>query len=184
MNSIPFSPDWAIPAPTNSVQSAPILPERLTQTGHGLLPVIIAEDDPVSREVLLIALEEFGYSVTSTNDGREAMEALRAEKRPALAVIDWMMPGMDGIEICRRVRNANMLVYIILLTARGGKDRIVEGLQAGADDYLTKPFDRDELRARLQVGTRILQLHTSLTAQITELEAAKDEIKRLSSFLL
>lgn len=184
MDRIPFSPDWAIPAPASPVQSAPTPPERLAQTAHDLLPVIIGEDDPVSREVLLGALKGFGYSVTSTNDGREAMEALRAQTSPVLAVIDWMMPGMDGIEICRRVRDANMLVYIILLTARGGTERIVEGLQAGADDYLTKPFDRDELRARLQVGARIVRFHTSLMAQVTELKAAKDEIQRLTSFLL
>jgi DNA-binding response OmpR family regulator len=144
-----------------------------------LLPVIVAEDDPVSREVLVAAVEGFGYEVMSTRDGHEAMGALRAQTRPALAVIDWMMPGMDGIEICRRVRGANMLVYIILLTARGGTDRIVEGLQAGADDYLTKPFDREELRARLQVGARIIRLHTSLAARVEEVEAATREIGRL-----
>jgi DNA-binding response OmpR family regulator len=181
MDWIPFSPDWATPAAASPVQSGPAPPERSTQTGAGLLPVIIAEDDPVSREVLLVALEGFGYAVTSTSDGREAMEALRAQKGPALAIIDWMMPGMDGIEICRRVREANILIYIILLTSRRGTERIVEGLQAGADDYLTKPFDRAELRARLQVGARIIGLHTTLLARVTELEAAKGEIQRLCS---
>lgn len=99
--------------------------------------------------------------------------------RPALAVIDWMMPGMDGIEVCRRVREANSVVYIILLTARGGTDRVVEGLQAGADDYLTKPFAKEELRARLQVGARIINLHTALAARVQELEAASEGIGRL-----
>ncbi len=133
----------------------------------------------MSRELLIASLESFGHRVIATRDGREAMEALRAQTSPALAVIDWMMPGMDGLEICRRVREANMFVYIILLTARGGTDRVVEGLQAGADDYLTKPFAKEELRARLQVGARIIGLHQTLAARVEELEAASREINRL-----
>ncbi|MFN2474948.1 MAG: response regulator [Chthoniobacterales bacterium] len=141
--------------------------------------MIVAEDDPISREVLIAAIADSGYRVIPTRDGREAMEALRAQTSPALAIIDWMMPGLDGIEICRRVREANMIVYILLLTARGGTDRVVEGLQAGADDYLTKPFAKEELRARLQVGARIINLHTALAARVEELEAASREIGRL-----
>ncbi len=143
------------------------------------LPVIVAEDDPVSRELVRTLLEKWGYHVTVTSDGREAMEAIRAQTSPALAVIDWMMPGLDGIEICQRVREANRVLYIILLTARGGKERLIEGLQAGADDYLMKPFDKDELRARLQVGARIIGLHMTLAARVQELEAAATEIHSL-----
>ena len=114
-----------------------------------------------------------------THDGHEAMEAIRAQATPALAVIDWMMPGMDVLEICRRVRESNKVLYIILLTARGGKERLIEGLQAGADDYLMKPFDKDELRARLQVGARIIALHMTLAARVQELEDASSEIRSL-----
>jgi DNA-binding response OmpR family regulator len=180
MNSIPFTPDWALPTPdknSNSPAPSPAEPQRSEFAES--LPVIVAEDDPISREVLIAALDGLGYRVIATRDGREAMEALRAQTTPALAVIDWMMPGMDGIEICRRVREANSVVYIILLTARGGTDRIVEGLQAGADDYLTKPFAKEELRARLQVGARIINLHTALAARVEELEEASAEIGRL-----
>jgi DNA-binding response OmpR family regulator len=143
------------------------------------LPVIVAEDDPVSRALVRTLLEKWGYRVVVTHDGHEAMEAIRAQATPALAVIDWMMPGMDGLEICRRVRESNKVLYIILLTARGGKERLIEGLDAGADDYLMKPFDKDELRARLRVGARIISLHTALAARVQELEAASSEIDSL-----
>ncbi len=178
---IPFSPNWAPSLATASdatVKRTPTLDERRLSE-PGALPVIIAEDDPVSRELVRTLLEKWGYRVVVTSDGREAMEAVRAQTTPALAVLDWMMPGMDGLEICRRVREANKILYIILLTARGGKERLVEGLQAGADDYLMKPFDKDELRARLQVGARIIALHTTLAARVQELEAASSEIQSL-----
>ncbi len=89
------------------------------------------------------------------------------------------MPGMDGPEICRRVREISKSVYILLLTARAGKDRVVEGLRAGADDYLSKPFDKDELRARLSVGGRILDLQATLKARVAELEATQNENREL-----
>jgi DNA-binding response OmpR family regulator len=124
-------------------------------------------------------LEKSGYRVLAAADGREAMELIRAQEGPTLAVIDWMMPGLDGIEICRRVREANKVVYIILLTARGGTERIVEGLDAGADDYLVKPFDKEELRARLQVGARIINLHIALAERVEQLEEALEENRHL-----
>lgn len=96
-----------------------------------------------------------------------------------LAVLDWMMPGLEGTEICRRVREINKSVYIILLTARTSKERIVEALEAGADDYLAKPFDKGELRARLNVGLRLLSLQASLAARIEELEATQAENREL-----
>ncbi len=99
------------------------------------------------------------------------MEALRAQTSPAIALLDWMMPGMDGIEVCRRVRAGGKPVYILLLTSRSGKEQVVEGLSAGADDYLIKPFDPDELHARIRVGIRILELQATLSARVTQLEA-------------
>lgn len=141
--------------------------------------VVIAEDDPVSREILVSLLSKWGYQLIVATDGREAMEALRAQTEPVLAILDWMMPGMEGIEICRRLREISKSVYILLLTARSGKERIVEGLRAGADDYLSKPFDKEELRARLNVGARILDLQSNLSARVQELEAAMEENRTL-----
>ncbi len=181
MQPIPFSPNW-LPFPDGASPSGgkPVSSAEGRETGNiHSLPVIVAEDDPVSRELVRTLLEKWGYRVIVTSDGREAMEAIRAQTTPALAVLDWMMPGMDGLQICRRVREANKVLYIILLTARGGKERLVEGLQAGADDYLMKPFDKDELRARLQVGSRIIALHMTLAARVQELEAASSEIRSL-----
>lgn len=141
--------------------------------------VVIAEDDPVSREILASLLAKWGYKVIAAADGREAMEMLRAQSEPVLAILDWMMPGMEGPEICRRLREVSKSIYILLVTARAGKEQIVEGLRAGADDYLTKPFDKEELRARLSVGARILDLQTALSARVRELEEATAENRAL-----
>jgi len=87
-----------------------------------------------------------------------------------------MMPGMDGLQVCRRIREGEKVIYVIMLTSRGAKENIVEGLRAGADDYLIKPFDKNELLARIQVGFRILELHGALAARVRELEKATAEI--------
>lgn len=141
--------------------------------------IVIADDDPVSREILACLLRKWRYEVLAAADGREAMEMIRAQKQPVLAVLDWMMPGLEGTEICRRVREINKSIYVILLTARSGKERIVEALDAGADDYLAKPFDKEELRARLAVGARILSLQATLAARVAELEATQAENREL-----
>ena len=141
--------------------------------------VVIADDDPVSRDILSLLLAKWNYEVLVANDGREAMELLRAQTAPVLAVLDWMMPGLEGPEICRRVREISKSVYIVLLTSRTSKERIVEALEAGADDYLAKPFDKEELRARLKVGLRLLALQASLAARIVELEATQQENREL-----
>ena len=167
--SPPVSPPLAEP-PLGQASEASLAASR---------KVVIAEDDPVSREILTSMLRKWGYEVIVAADGREAMEALRAQKEPVLAILDWMMPGMEGPEICRRVREISKSVYILLVTARAGKEQVVEGLKAGADDYLAKPFDKDELRARLNVGARILDLQTSLNARIQELEATMAENRAL-----
>lgn len=110
-------------------------------------------------------LGKFGYDAVSTVDGNEAWEKLQKADAPKLAILDWMMPKMDGIEICRRLRQVETItpIYIILLTARSGKKDIIEGFEAGADDYIAKPFDGDELRVRINVGRRIIELQTSLS---------------------
>jgi DNA-binding response OmpR family regulator len=105
------------------------------------------------------------------------MEAIRAQEGAALAILDWVMPGMDGLEVCRSVRASEKMVYIIMLSVRGGTEHLVEGLEGGADDYLVKPFDKNELLARLKVGLRVLNLQTSLANRVRELELAASEIR-------
>jgi len=122
--------------------------------------ILIADDDRLSTTMLARALEQWGFEVVVAHDGAAAWEAIVSNKPPALAILDWMMPQIDGIDLCRRVRATALRspVYLILLTARNSRADLVAGLEAGADDYLTKPFDPDELRARIHVGRRTLAL--------------------------
>ena len=122
--------------------------------------ILIAEDDPLNRQLLTTSLIRWDYEVTVCEDGAQAWEELQKPTAPSLLILDWMMPEMDGLQLCRQVRQgpAAGLTYIILLTARTRKDDIVTGLQAGADDYVVKPFDRTELHARIQVGVRVVEL--------------------------
>lgn len=149
------------------------------------MKILIAEDDPISGHVLEAALDKWGHEVVTTRDGRTAHAALVAEGAPTLAILDWMMPEMDGVEVCRRVRAtpAGRAKYLILLTAKGTKADIVTGLQAGADDYLTKPFDHAELFARVQVGERILGLQSILARRVRELEEALGRVRQLQGLL-
>ena len=128
------------------------------------MKVLIAEDDTVSRRLLEAMLTRWGYEVAVTRDGAEAWEALQEPDAPVLAILDWMMPGMDGVEVCRKVRQRGRepYIYLLLLTTKGRKENIVEGLDAGADDYLTKPFDPHELQVRLRTGKRIVTLQAEL----------------------
>ncbi len=130
------------------------------------MKVLAAEDNPVFQSMLRAMLTRWGYEAVIARDGNEALEALQAENGPRLAVLDWMMPGMDGVEVCRRVREAarEPYVYMILLTARTDSQDLVEGMEAGADDYLTKPFATHELRVRLRAGRRVLDLQQQLLA--------------------
>ena len=147
--------------------------------------VLIAEDDMVSRRVLAATLDKFGYEVVIATNGAEAWDALQRADAPRLAILDWMMPGVDGLELCRRVRalSTSTPPYLILLTAKSGKEDVVTGLDAGANDYLTKPFDRAELRARVQVGAQVLELQKHLAARVCELEAALSQVKQLQGLL-
>lgn len=151
-------------------------------TGADLL---IAEDDLVSRRALEATLQKWGHRVRVTSDGDAAWEALQQSPPPALAILDWMMPRVDGLGLCRRIRETPRTrgVYVILLTARHGKQSILEGLDGGADDYIVKPFDRDELRARLNVGLRVAALQQSLAARVAELEQALQNVKHLQGLL-
>lgn len=126
--------------------------------------VLIAEDDLTSRALLRRVVAQWGYEALVVSDGQEAWEALMGDDAPRLAVLDWMMPTLDGVEVCRLVRSLETSnpPYIILLTSRADKNDIVTGLEAGANDYVGKPFDRDELRARLLVGQRFVELNAKL----------------------
>jgi putative two-component system response regulator len=123
--------------------------------------VLIVDDDDIATDVLANAITQFGHQVTSAKDGFEALELIRSGEY-RLVVLDWEMPGMTGIELCRRIREryASGYVYIILLTARCGTQNIVEGLNAGADDFITKPFEPQELNVRIHAGSRILALES------------------------
>jgi len=145
--------------------------------------VLIAEE--VSRRVLEATLGKWGYEVVTTHDGEAAWRVLEREDAPPLAILDWMMPGLDGVEVCRRVVAAGRAVrpYLVPLTAKGRGQALVEGLEAGADDYVVKPFDRAELRARLRVGERTVALQQHLATRVTELEAALAHICRLQDLL-
>jgi diguanylate cyclase (GGDEF)-like protein len=128
------------------------------------MKILIADDDPVSCRLLDRLLVKWGYELIAAHDGTEAWAVLQAENAPRVALLDWMMPGIDGLEICRRVRarSSQPYVYIMLLTANDKVGNLVEGLESGADDYLTKPFHPQELRARLRVGLRMLDLESHL----------------------
>jgi diguanylate cyclase (GGDEF)-like protein len=147
--------------------------------------ILIAEDDPVSRRVLEAFLVKWGYQVVTATDGLDALKVLEADNAPPLAVLDWMMPGLEGPQVCQRVRARpdRPYTYILLLTARSRKDDLLQGLESGADDYLTKPFDAQELRARLHVGRRILDLQNGLIAAREELRfrATHDELTGLAN---
>ncbi|MGA3165034.1 MAG: response regulator [Terriglobia bacterium] len=149
------------------------------------MKILVAEDQTVSRRILEASLRKWGYEVEGVENGTRAWEILQGEEAPQLAILDWLMPGMDGIEICRqiRLRPQTQPVYIILLTARSGREDMIRGLEAGADDYITKPFDRDELRARVQVGIRVLELQGALAHRVRQLEEALSRVKQLQGLL-
>jgi len=130
------------------------------------MKVLAAEDNPIFQSMLANMLTKWGYMPVVARDGNEAWEALQQPDCPQLAILDWMMPGLNGVDICRGVRAAGRepYVYILLLTARTDSQDLVEGMEAGADDYLTKPFQAHELRVRLRAGRRILDLQQQLLA--------------------
>ena len=135
--------------------------------------VLIAEDDAVSRMTLRRAIEQLGHEVLVATDGTDAWELYRRDEVDVI-VSDWLMPGMDGLDLCRRVRDSQRetYTYFMLLTSLEGKQNFMMGMQAGADDYLTKPLDREELRVRLQVAARVTSLHHQLAEKTRELERA------------
>lgn len=130
------------------------------------MKILIAEDDFTSRTLLTAVLTKHGHDVVVAVNGAEAWQTMQQPDAPQLAILDWMMPEMDGVEVCRRIRTlqTDQSPYLIMLTAKNEKSDIIMGLDAGADDYLAKPFDQGELRARIEVGRRILELQSNLHA--------------------
>jgi CheY-like chemotaxis protein len=147
--------------------------------------VLVADDDPIARRLLQATLQSWGHTVCVVEDGAAAWAALLGDSSLEAAILDWSMPGLDGLEVCRRVRALPppRFVYVLLLTARTDKEDVLRGFEAGADDYVTKPFDRDELFARLQVGARFLRLQHDLARQVRELAEALANVKQLQGML-
>jgi phosphoserine phosphatase RsbU/P len=147
--------------------------------------LLIAEDHEASRKLLETYLTTCGYEVVATDNGEEAWKILEGPNAPGIALLDWMIPGVEGPELCRRVRAqvSRPYQYLVLLTSLSAKDDVAAGLAAGADDYVTKPFDREELRARLAVGQRVVRLERTLEKRVTELESALSDVRRLQRLL-
>ena len=145
------------------------------------MKILIADDDITSRKILESFLEKSGYEVISVNNGLEAWESLKNGNGPQLVILDWMMPGIDGMELCRKIRTLDSAIpaYIIMLTIKGGKNDIIQGLEAGANDYLTKPYDTGELKARISVGCKMISLETERANRIDVLESHEKKIKSL-----
>lgn len=143
--------------------------------------ILIAEDDVTSRTLLARVLQNVGHEVMETARGTEAWEKLREPDAPRLAILDWMMPEMDGLEVIRRVRarQIDRPPYLIMLTAKGEKEDIITGLEAGANDYLAKPFNAGELRARVEVGRRMIEMQDALADKVEELREAIEQIRTL-----
>ncbi|MBV9848423.1 MAG: SpoIIE family protein phosphatase [Armatimonadetes bacterium] len=147
------------------------------------MKILIADDDAVPRRLLEATLSRWGYEIVVAKDGQEAWDILEGEESPKMAILDWMMPEMDGLEVCRKVRQREQedqtpYVYIIMLTSKMRKEDVIEGMEAGADDYLTKPFNQNELQVRMMAGQRILDLQAVLFQSLTRHKRAEEELAR------
>jgi phosphoserine phosphatase RsbU/P len=149
------------------------------------MSILVADDDEASRCLLEGVLKKLGYAVTLAVDGGDALAQLEKVDSPELVILDWIMPGMDGIEVCRRYRSMHpdTAKYIIILTAKDAKSDTAEGLVAGANDYITKPFNNSELIARLNAGRRFLDMQKKVAAYAGELREAHSHIRQLQGLL-
>ena len=147
--------------------------------------ILIAEDDATSRIVLATVLTKDGYDVTATDDGGAAWEVLQKPEAPRLAILDLMMPGIDGLELVRRVRAIPSVAppYLIIVSTKSEKSDVIAALDAGANDYLTKPFDPGELRARIEVGRRMIEMRVELNEKVTQLKQALAEVRTLKGIV-
>jgi len=147
--------------------------------------LLIADDDPNTINLLRKYLTQWSYDVVVAQNGLEALDVMKGSAPPQIVIIDWLMPGLDGVEVIRRARQleSSNPPYIILFTVRDEKGAIIEGLDAGANDYVTKPFDRDEFHARIRVGERFILLQNALSDRIKELQDAMAQIKNLRGII-
>lgn len=147
--------------------------------------LLTADDDPNTLNLLKKYLNQWNYGVVTATNGLDALEILKGKDPPQIVILDWLMPGMDGIEVIRKARELTFdsPPYMILFTVRDEKGAIIEGLDAGANDYVTKPFDKDEFHARIRVGERVIQLQNALSERIRELQDAMAQIKRLRGII-
>jgi DNA-binding response OmpR family regulator len=147
--------------------------------------VLVADDDALYRKILEASLRSWNYQVFLASDGEQAWEMIKDTRSPLLVILDWSMPGLDGLQLCGRVRAlpASRFVYVILLSARSSREDVIRGLKAGADDYITKPCDHDELYGRIQVGVRMLRLQQNLADRVRELENALASVNQLQGLL-
>lgn len=164
-----MGPDWQAVSPTEGTF------DSMFQV---IMKILIADDDQTTRRILLAVLKKAGFEVVVCCDGSEALQALQSDGAPMLAILDWMMPGMDGVDICRALRAsvAASQPYLILLTCKGFQEDVVSGLESGADDYIVKPFSADELLARIKVGQRVLGLQSALAARVEELTRSNESL--------
>jgi DNA-binding response OmpR family regulator len=146
--------------------------------------VLVADDDRIASKILSTAMQSWQFDVTVVHDGEAAWTHLETH-RPQLAILDWEMPGVDGPELCRRARATVDCagIYIILVTGREGRANLIHGLRAGADDYITKPFDREEFQVRVQVAARVAALQQGLTDRVDELQRAMAKVRQLEGFI-
>ena len=147
--------------------------------------ILIAEDDFTSRIEVTAVLKKQGHVVDATKNGAEAWQTMQQPDAPRLAILDWMMPEMDGTEACRHIRTieTDQPPYLIMMTAKNEKADIIAGLEAGANDYLAKPFDPGELRARVEVGRRFVELQQAMAERVSELEDALNQVKMLQGII-
>lgn len=147
--------------------------------------ILVADDDATSLSVVVAVVGKFGHEVVSATDGSEAWRVLEQPDSPRLAILDWMMPSMSGIEICRRLRDTetDLPPYVILLTALGDEEHAAIGLDSGANDYIVKPFRHTELRARIAAAERVLSTQERLLAQSEALREALAQVRTLRGFI-
>lgn len=149
------------------------------------MTVLVADDHEINRKLLHSIFSKAGYDVLQATNGTEALEILKNATGPMVGLIDWEMPEMEGIEVCRRARSLKLapLLFLIVVTVRDSKQDVVAGLEAGANDYVTKPFDQTELLARVKIGAQMVELQQALTQHVRELEEALTRVKQLSGLL-
>ncbi len=145
--------------------------------------VLIVEDNRTERKLIQRMLDDWGYETEVCEDGLRAWQRILEDDAPELLILDWMLPGIPGVEICRRLREKKRNCYIILLTAKDHREDVIMGLESGADDYVQKPFHRAEFKARVRNATRVLELQESLQKRVTELEAALAKVDQLQGLI-